>query len=298
MGTARMAFASKLWGVTDMVFSSYKPNAPLVECVDMFWLYHGFQSPKLRERIFPTGTFELVFNLRNDELRIYRAGQPNQCDRRSGAVVSGAYEKFFLTNTSEEAAVLGVHFKPGGAFALLGIAAHELADTHVNLDDIWGRAAAEIRDRLCGAPSPTQQFRILEESLLSRLRRPFVHHPAVALALEDFRFGNSHTAVGDLARKAGLSERRLVDVFKSEVGLKPKVFGRIQRFQRVLAAAHRTHAPDWAQLALEQGYFDQSHLIRDFLAFSGFNPSDYVRRHRDLRKKGLEVKFNHLPLAR
>jgi len=59
---------------------------------------------------------------------------------------------------------------------------------------------------------------------------------------------------------------------------------------------HRTAAPDWAQVALNHGYFDQSHLIRDFEAFSGFAPADYVRRLVDLRKRGLRAKFNHLPL--
>jgi len=81
------------------------------------------------------------------------------------------------------------------------------------------------------------------------------------------------------------------------VGLKPKLFNRVQRFQQVLTLAHRIAAHNWAQLALDYGYFDQSHLIRDFLAFSGLSPTDYLRRRKDLRKQGLHVKFNHLPLA-
>src|SRR6185369_5493935 len=73
----------------------------------------------------------------------------------------------------------------------------------------------------------------------------------------------------ELAREAGLSEKRFIDVFKFEVGLNPRLFSRIRRFQRVLGRVQRSGAPDWAQLALNQGYFDQSHLIRDFVAFFG-----------------------------
>jgi AraC-like DNA-binding protein len=89
-----------------------------------------------------------------------------------------------------------------------------------------------------------------------------------------------------------------VDVFNLEVGVKPKLFVRIQRFQRVLQKVHYLPVVDWRQLALEQGYFDQSHLIRDFVAFSGLSPADYLRRLHALRNVGAHpIKVNHLPLA-
>jgi AraC-like DNA-binding protein len=80
-------------------------------------------------------------------------------------------------------------------------------------------------------------------------------------------------------------------------GLNPKLFHRVRRFQRVLIQVHCLPEPAWEQLALEDGYFDQSHLIRDFLAFSGFSPADYLRRFKELHKKGLDLKFNHLPVS-
>lgn len=125
---------------------------------------------------------------------------------------------------------MGVHFKPGGAFPFLGLVADELTDTHVDLETIWGRGAAEIRERLCGTRSPARRFRLLEKVLLSRLFRPLSHHPAVSLALYGFRFDNARAAVRRLARSAGLSDRRFIDVFRFEVGLGPKLFNRVQRF--------------------------------------------------------------------
>ena len=280
-----------------MLFRSYKPSPPLSDFIENFWLYQRYESPHFKERIFPSGTFELVFNLRDDELRIYKAAQPARCARFSGSIVSGPYSGFFVTDTAEEASVMGVHFKHGGAFPFLGLAADELADTHIGLEAIWGQGAGEIRERLSASAQPGRRFRLLEKSLLSRLLRPLEHHPAVSLALDGFRFDNAPAVVRRFARNAGLSDRRFIDVFRFEVGLRPKLFNRVQRFQRVLALTHRLPAPDWTQLALNCGYFDQSHLIRDFLAFSGFSPADYFRRLNDLRKQGLHIKFNHLPLA-
>ena len=204
---------------------------------------------------------------------------------------------FFVTDTAEEASAMGVHFKQGGAFPFLGLPADELADTHIDLDTLWGRSAAEIRERLAATPSPRRRFQLLEKSLLSKLFRPLGHHAAVSLALDGFRLDNSHAIVRRLAREAGLSHRRFIDVFRLEVGLRPKLFNRVQRFQCVLARVHSIAPSDWAQLASDYGYFDQSHLIRDFLAFSGFSPADYLRRLTQLRHQGLHVKFNHLPVA-
>lgn len=83
----------------------------------------------------------------------------------------------------------------------------------------------------------------------------------------------------------------------SEVGLNPKHFHRIQRFQEILAKVDPVPEPAWEQIALEHGYFDQSHLIRDFVEFSGLGPADYFRRLKGLRDKGVHVKFNHLPVG-
>lgn len=280
-----------------MLFRSYKPAAPLDEFIENFWMYEGYDSPHSRERIFPSGTFELVFNLRDDELRIYKTAGFDQYERFSGAIVSGPYNGFFRSDTAEEASVMGVHFKPGGASPFIGPLAGEFADTHTDLDTIWGRTAAEIRERLCGAVSPEIRFRLLESVLLSRLSGRFKRHAAVSMALRTLAQTGTRMTTRQLARQADLSDKRFIDVFRSEVGLTPKVFNRILRFQRLRASLYENSTPDWTQLALQHGYFDQSHLIRDFLAFSGFSPAAYYRRLNDLRSLGAHVKFNHLPLS-
>jgi AraC-like DNA-binding protein len=281
-----------------MLFRLYKPGPPLSDCIENFWLYDGYGSPHPRERIFPSGTFELVFNLRKDELRIYRGPQLDRASHFSGAIVSGPYGSFFGSDAEEETSVMGVHFKPGGAFPFLGLAADELADSHINLRDIWGGAASEVHERLSTEQSSARRFQILEEALLSHQFRTLEHHPAVALALDRVRDVRTRSFVRTLLREAGISERRFVDLFNFQVGIKPKLLARIERFQRVLHVVHGSRVLAWGQLALEHGYYDQSHLIRDFLAFSGFSPADYVRRLHDLRTEGTQIKFNHLPFKR
>jgi transcriptional regulator GlxA family with amidase domain len=193
---------------------------------------------------------------------------------------------------------MAVHFKPGGAFPFLGPAADELLDSHASLQDIWGQAALEIRERVAAEHTPASRFQILQGALLSHLVPRRELHPSVVSALDYFRRNPSRTVVGKLARDVGLSKRRFIDVFNSQVGIKPKLFSRIRRFQRVLEQVRHLPLVDWAQLALEHGFFDQSHLIRDFVTFSGLSPADYLRRLDDLRNNRMPpIRFNHLPLA-
>ena len=133
----------------DAIFNFYKPKLPLSKFVDIFWLSEGHDSGHTTERILPTGTLELAINLRQNELRFYDSERPENCSRFSGAVLSGAHGRNFAPDPPKEVCIIGVHFKPGGAFPFLGLPAGDLADTHVDLETLWGPSADRLRERLC-----------------------------------------------------------------------------------------------------------------------------------------------------
>lgn len=280
-----------------MLFRTYAPRAPLSELVEDFWLYEGSEGRHLHERILPRGTFEIVFNLREDELRIYGPSDQDECRRFAGVVISGPYAGSFMSDTAEEAAILGVHFKPGGAFAVLGLPAGELTNTHVDLRTIWGPAATTLREQLCASSQPIDRFRLLEQTLLERLFDRPDRHGAIRVGLDVLMRTHGRAKVRDIASAVDLSQRRFIEVFTAEVGLTPKLFGRVQRFQHAVALSRQVTKVDWAQLAVECGYFDQSHLIHEFLEFSGLSPVDYWRRQNRFDRAGVHVKRHHLPLA-
>src|SRR6185295_2034838 len=104
----------------------------------------------------------------------------------------------------------------------------------------------------------------------------------VSAALELFGKNQAGPRVREAAKYLGLSQRRFIQVFKTEVGMTPKLFSRIQRFQKTRLLVDRDPSPDWASLAIDLGYFDQSHLIREFHEFSGLCPTDYIDRRNRL----------------
>jgi AraC-like DNA-binding protein len=266
----------------DTIFNFCKPKPPLLKFVDNFWLYEGHEAERRTERILPTGTLELVINLRQNELRFFDTERPENCSRFSGAVVSGASGRAFAPDTPEEAFIIGVHFKPGGAFPFLGLPAGDLADTHVDLETLWGASAGQLRERLCEARNSDERFQLLQEALLSRLCHGAEQHYAVSAALEMFGKNQAGPRVREAAKHLGLSQRRFIEVFKAEVGMTPKLFGRIQRFQQTRTFIQHNPSINWADLAVDLGYFDQSHFIREFLEFSGLSPTDYLNRQKSL----------------
>jgi AraC-like DNA-binding protein len=273
------------------VFFCHRPGLPLAELVDSFWLFAGGQAPR-KEWILPSGTTELVINLRDDEVRIGNPALPVGYQRFSGAVISGTYSAPFICDAMQHESMLGVHFAPGGAFPLLGALASELTNAHANLADLWGRAASDLRERLCAATAPRERFQITEEFLTSRLRGAAKRHPAVSVALDLFGPSGTNASVREASREVGLCQRRFIEVFTAQVGLTPKLLCRLLRFQQVRTLAEQTSQQNWAALALACGYFDQAHLINDFEEFSGLSPTEY----RQQRRQDDRLKINHLPL--
>jgi AraC-like DNA-binding protein len=278
----------------DTIFNFYKPKPPLSKFVDNFWLYEGYESENKGERILPTGTLELVINLRQSELKFYDPERPENCSRFSGAVVSGAHGRGFAPATPKEIFIIGVHFKPGGAFPFLGLPAGDLADTHVDLQTLWGSSAGRLREHLCEARTSAERFQLLQEALLSRLCDGVEQHHAVSAALEMFGKNQAGPKVREAAKYLGLSQRRFIQVFKAEVGMTPKLFSRIQRFQQTRTFIQHNPSINCADLAVDLGYFDQSHFIREFLEFSGLSPTDYINRHKRFIEPDIQVKRYHL----
>lgn len=273
-----------------MLYSSHIPAQPVGEFVERFWMCSD-KPLHSRERILPSGTIELVINLSDDEVRIYDPVHPDQYKRFPGSIVSGTYTSAFVIDPSQHASMMGVHFKPGGAFPFLGAVVSELADTHVALEELWGSPAVELRERLCAASTPEERFRLMEEVLTARLCPSWHHHDAVPVALEIFGEAGLGESIHGVARRVGLSQRRFIQVFTAQVGLTPKLFCRLLRFQQARMLVGRTAKPDWTNVALACGYFDQSHLIRDFRQFSGMRPTDYLRFRSD------RVLRNHVPVV-
>jgi len=250
----------------------HRPQPPLSNFVEMFWLWRGGEVPHTRERLLPTGTVELVIDLRDD---------------RALPVVAGPHATYFEIDAAETVNVIGIHFRPGGIYPFVPMPSSELQNRVVGLDEVWGSFARDARDALFDAPTAEEKLQTLERMLLARVQRPLEQHRFVSFALREF-FKSQTRSVAEVTNQIGMSSRRFADRFRDEVGLTPKVFCRVRRFQDALQRIHLRTDVDWIDVALSCGYFDQSHFNHDFREFSGLTPTEYLAAHGE--------HLNHVPL--
>jgi AraC-like DNA-binding protein len=261
-----------------MLYLERIPAAPLNSFVRSLWYTNAPHVGHGRERILPTGRTQIILNLARDFLLDC---PQDQCARpMPPSVVVGARSVFEIVDTSDMADLIGIVFHPGGLAPLASEAADLFSNRSLPLEDAWGTPARVLRDRLRELSTPQDRLNCLEQFLLTYFahRLACLRRREVDFALSRFARSPGISSVGETARQIGWSERHFSQVFREQVGFTPKVWCRIQRFQRAVGQLHAGVDVRWAELALECGYYDQSHFANEFRAFSGVDATTYSAR--------------------
>jgi AraC-like DNA-binding protein len=236
------------------------------------WIVEDAASaPGPCETIVPDGCAELVLHL-GERFAGSVSGAPLA---QAGAVLVGPLSQpFRLSRPSGRILSLGVRFRPGGLRAFLDAPVHEIAEAASDAGAVLGAEVALLAEALYEAQDDAARLRLVEAFLRARRRRaPTLPSHLVREVLASRGRLRSEA----LARASGLSLRQLERCFRDAVGLSPKRLSRIVRFQEVLRRTVDDTA-DWVSVALECGYCDQSHLVRDFSELSGAAPSRFAGR--------------------
>ncbi len=239
---------------------SLRPGLPLSSTVECIWHYEGEAVAHGRENVLPDGRFQIVLNL--------AAGKGAVCGLRSQHVV---------VDPALISLMMGVVFRPGGAVGFLGASPLEFLDRSVPLDLVWGasplleqlRDTASVRTRLCR----------LEAALTQRMLRDRKGHTttprAIDYALRAFNNAPHIGTVADVSLEIGRSRRWFSQAFGEQVGMTPKRYCRLMRFQTTVRQIASGQSVNWADIAQAGGFSDQAHLVHEFRAFSGLSPERF-----------------------
>ena len=267
-----------------MLYLEKTPSAELSPWVRMLWYCHAPQVAFGRERVLPNGCIQIVLNLHGDSLT--DCGDDGTASGRlDRAIVVGARGRYEVIDTSDLAELAGIVVRPGGFGRFFRERADLFFEQSIPLDNIW-RDPRVVND-LCEAVSPAEKLKRLEQLLINLLRGDICRSDLVDQAIYLFR--RRRLNVAECAHSVGVSERRLSQVFREEVGISPKMWCRIHRFQAATRALHAGVDIPWSELALRCGYYDQSHFANDFRAFSGIDPTTYSALRGRWR--------NHVPMV-
>jgi AraC-like DNA-binding protein len=262
-----------------VVYLERAPAAPLAPFVRMLWCARHQAASHHRERVLPTGCVQIILNLARDYVLGCREGAPDVL--RPASLVVGARSVYDIVDSSDMADLVGIVFSPGGFPPFASDAADRFSNQSVALEDVWGAGARSVRDQLRDRSAPEARLGLLEQFLVARFAPRLARgprSPQVLSALRWLAHNPGAARVAETARRIGWSERRFSQVFREEVGLTPKVWCRIRRFQSAVRQLHAGVRIPWAELALDCGYYDQSHFANDFRAFSGVDATTYSAR--------------------
>lgn len=238
--------------------------------------YHGYRqtgAPPSVHRGLPSPYLTLVLTL-DAPLVVAAHPDPAQAPGTYATLLGGLHTRPALIAQAGPQAGVQVSLHPQAARTLLGLPAGELAGLDVPADEVLGPDAARLREQLAAAPTWCQRFSLLDGALLARLGRSRAAAPAEVLHVwERLRATGGSVRVGELARETGWSTRHLGTVLRRETGLSPKAAARVVRFDRARREVTRRQGRELAAVAAASGYADQSHLDREFRAFTGLAPS-------------------------
>jgi AraC-like DNA-binding protein len=256
-----------------MIYLERTPAPPLNACVRLLWYTAAPQVAHWRERILPSGCVQVILNLARDYVLEIPENAPAR--RLAPSLVVGARSVYEIVDCSDMADLVGITFEPGGFAPFAADSVDLFSNQNVPLQDVWGTMAEGLRDRLCQLPDPQAKLLCLEKFLLQKFGGHHRRNSMVEFALSRFGQVPAVCSVREVAKRTGWSERRFSQIFREEVGLAPKVWCRIRRFQWAVERLHAGADVPWAELALDGGFYDQSHFANEFRAFSGIDASSY-----------------------
>ena len=241
--------------------------------------YHGYRMEGLAPRLhrgLPSRHLTVIISL---AAPIHVAALPGGArleGGRFGALAGGLHAAPVMIAMDGEDRGLSLELTPAGARALLRMPAAALAWEVVDLAEVLGPGSAELVERLALAPTWAGRFAILDAALTRRLTDGPGVPEEVGWAWRRLAESGGLLPVGALAAEVGWSRRHLGERFRDELGLTPKVAGRVIRFQRALRMLGRPRRPGLAEVAAACGFYDQAHLTRDVHEFAGCSPGVWV----------------------
>jgi AraC-like DNA-binding protein len=258
-----------------MIHRLHIPQYPLSEFIDHFWYV---QSGKLDSafKYLPDAEMEFMINF-GAPFKVFSDDSMKDYSLMKKGWVSGTKTKPVIVDNIDGYDMIGVRFKKGKAYQFFSFPLSEVNSRVIELDLIWGNLVNEIRDQLGEFITIEEKFQTLEGRLLCLLGNKGLNKtdPFITRALKMIEESEVDLTIKQLVDKFGISHKHFLRKFDSQFGTNPKMFNRINKFQRAIHLIYNSELVHWTRLAYECNYYDQSHFIREFKYFTGVSPANF-----------------------
>lgn len=254
-----------------MVFRVHTPLFPLSQFIESFIYYKDYAPDHSVDRFLPDGNVNIVIDLTSEPKFIYDNDTLKEIQSCRNVWFSGVRNHYITIPSGRDSEMFIINFHKGKAYPFVEMPMSELTDYVVDGELVLTNQILSMRDALLSL-SIQAKFKYAEKFLLKTFSKRLQINPFVAYAVEQLVRNPHQLTIQQLIQKVGFSQKHFIHIFKHHVGVTPKAFLKIMRFQKAIADIEQVKTPDWTSIAHESGYYDQAHFINDFKDFSGFTP--------------------------
>lgn len=271
-----------------MISQLYIPAAPLGEFIESFYYFKGYTPEHAVDRFLPDGNIQLIIELTEHPKYIYDNYTLKEIQACKKVWFSGFRTEPITIPSGQDSEMIIVQFMKGRAYPFLSDPLCALTNHVVDAELVLKNAILDLRERIQEVSTVRQKLLILEEYFTHHYRSYLQHNPFTNYVVEKILQQPEQCKLIEISDKVGFSQKHLIKIFKEHVGVTPKEFLKIVRFQKVILEIEQQKQVYWTRIAHDCGFYDQSHFIADFKLFSGFTPVDYLRQRGEF--------LNYIPI--
>ncbi len=265
-----------------MDYQVFGPQEKLSRHIKCYWNLDNDDdsAPHSRERVFPDGCIELIFNYA-DLMQKFENGKSEIQQRH---FIHGQLKKFIELESTGTIGIFSVRFHPAGLQPFIDFDVSALTGKTMTVTEIWGESGNIFEKQMYAAQNTAERIAATESFLLDRLDRSRKNDPGIGLCVDAIVATSGRATIEELSEKFHVGKRHLERKFLSTVGLSQKLFSRIIRFNSALQLIENKDFSTFTHVAHEGGFYDQAHFIRDFKDFTGLNPKQYFSENLEMVK--------------
>lgn len=258
-----------------MNYQTYAPHPDLDALISCFWTLEVAADPDVqKQRIVPDGTIEMAFLL-GDDIRRYTSEKTFILQPRS-MVIGQTMEPFYIEPTGY-VKTFAVRFYPYGFAHFVSCSLSSLANKETPLKEVFDSDTAKtLEQQIVQAKDTSERIALIEQFLLDQLNAPSTIDTIVKTTIDTLLESNGNTSIISILKKDASQRRQLERKFSKQIGISPKQLGKLIRLQSALKMMLHENGENLTQIAYENAYYDQAHFIKDFKAFTGITPKEFL----------------------
>ena len=266
-----------------MILRTYIPRFPLDQFIQALIYFEGIQHAHSVDRLLPNGETEILIDFHDTPQYIYDNNTLKEIQACNHVWAAGVRTEPITIPAGSMASMMVVSFKKGMSYPFYPFPVNEVADHVLDSDLIWGDEFALVREQMLETTDIDRRFKLMEKFLLDKFASGLVVDACVSFAVGEMSRNPDRLNIARMNAKIGYSQKHFISMFKRRVGLTPKAYLKIMRFQKAINTIESIPGSsiDWAAISYDCGFYDQSHFINDFRVFSGFTPEEYLTRKSD-----------------